>query len=87
MAQQTRNGGRAQSVLGAVTSGFRRLQFPPEQRFGAKALRKLAKGTDYTYAEKLLQWRAAFPSPDRLLLLDQHDLQVCQSVSQLVHST
>lgn len=76
MSQQTRYGRSAKSQLSSIRSQFRRLQFPPEDRFGPRALLRLAKGTDYAYGEKLLYWRAAFPSPESLLLLDQFDLQV-----------
>lgn len=76
MSQQTRNGASAKSMLASIRSQFKRLQYPPQTRFSPKALQRLAKGTEYTYGEKLLHWRAAFPSPESMLLLDQFDLQV-----------
>ena len=76
MAQLTRNSGHIKGSLRSVSSQFQHLQFSPVDRFSEAALSRIATGTDYAYAEKILHWRAAFPEPDKLYLLDQYDLQV-----------
>jgi hypothetical protein len=76
ISQQTRHGRSTSGKISELTREFKRLQFKASQRFTSKAISALAKGTDYAYAEKLLYWRAAFPSESSLLVLDQYDLQV-----------
>jgi len=75
MAQQKRNGGN-KTILQTVTSQFRRMQYPPHSRFDDAALRRIVSDTDFAFAEKLLHWRVAFHDSNKLLVLDQYDLQV-----------
>ena len=85
MAQQTRNGGvKFQTAIRQTSSQFKKIQYPPEERFGEVALRHVTAGTDYTYAEKLLHWVAAFPEPDKLLMVDQYNLQVINTMIYLM---
>ena len=76
ISQQIRHGRAPKGKITELTHEFKRHQYPPHQRFTSKTISQLASGTDYAYAEKLLYWRAAFPSNSSLLILDQFDLQV-----------
>lgn len=76
ISQQIRHGRAPKRKISELTREFKRLQLPPSERFTAKSISKVASGTDYAYAEKLLYWRAAFPAASSMLVLDQYDLQV-----------
>ena len=76
ISQQTRHGRAAIGKVNDLIHEFKRYQYASSERFDDKAISRIAHGTDYAYAEKLLYWKAVFPSPSSLLIVDQHDLQV-----------
>lgn len=71
-----RRGHSTDGKIAGMVREFKRYQYPPSKRFSAQAIAQLAQGTDYAYAEKLLTWKAAFPSTSSLFVFDQSDLQV-----------